>query len=371
MGKFLKMKYNDFMNIFPLEQAHALAAWYDHHKRALPWRDTGDPYAVWISEIMLQQTRIEAVKPKYTAFMKALPDINSLAEVEEDDLMKLWEGLGYYSRARNLKKCAVVLKEQYDSHLPADYDALRKLPGIGPYTAGAIASIAFGLPCPAVDGNVLRVLARLHNDGSDVRAKAVHDQAEEKIKAVFASDSTPAFVASFNQGLMELGEVICLPNGTPLCSDCPLFSSCQANLYHTTDHIPYRSPLQKRKIEKKTVLVIRDGDAFLLHKRDPHGLLASLYEFPSFPGWLSEKEAVEKVSELGTEVLQIHPLMDARHIFTHLEWHMKGYEVRVSNIHEIRMERCTFATIKELHHMAVPSAFDTYMKYYDLRDQRD
>lgn len=359
------------MNEFRMEDAAALADWYDRSKRSLPWRDTGDPYAVWISEIMLQQTRIEAVKPKYMAFMKELPDIDALAEVSDDRLMKLWEGLGYYSRARNLKKCAIVLKENYGSRLPADDKALRKLPGIGPYTAGAIASIAYGLPCPAVDGNVLRVLARYHDDPSDVRQKEVHNRAEQEVLSVFAKNSTPSFVSSFNQALMELGEVICLPHGSPLCPSCPLSSACLSHLHGTVDHIPYRSALKERKIQNKTVLVLRDGSTFLLHKRADRGLLAGLYEFLTIDGWMNEKEIVHYAEELGAEVLQIHVLPEARHVFTHLEWHMKGYEVKVSNVHDIRMERCRFATEKELAGMAVPSAFNTYMKYYDLRDQRD
>ena len=358
------------MSEFAMSDACRLCDWYDHNKRSLPWRDTGNPYAVWISEIMLQQTRIEAVKEKYTAFMKELPDITALAEVSDDRLMKLWEGLGYYSRARNLKKCAIVLKEQYGAKLPADYTMLRKLPVIVPYTAGAIASIAFGLPCAAVDGNVLRVLARYHNDGSDVRLKEVHDAAEKEICSVFSNNSSSAFVSSFNQGLMELGEVICLPHGNPLCKQCPLTASCQAHQLHTTDHIPYRSALRQRKIQQKTVLVLRDGNTFLLHKRPSHGLLAGLYEFLTLDGWMKEKDCIRYVEKLGAEVLQIHPLPEAKHVFTHLEWHMKAYEIRVSNVHAIQMENCHFATEKELAGMAVPSAFNTYMKYYDLRDQR-
>ena len=355
------------MSEFAMSDACRLCDWYDHNKRSLPWRDTGNPYAVWISEIMLQQTRIEAVKEKYTAFMKELPDITALAEVSDDRLMKLWEGLGYYSRARNLKKCAIVLKEQYGAKLPADYTMLRKLPGIGPYTAGAIASIAFGLPCAAVDGNVLRVLARYHNDGSDVRLKEVHDAAEKEICSVFSNNSSSAFVSSFNQGLMELGATLCGPNEPPHCEHCPLQTTCLAHLHNRTDNIPFRSSLKQRRIVQRTLLIIRCADTFLLQKRPATGLLAGLYEFPGIDQWISENEAVHEAERrFQVQILRIRRLPDAVHVFSHVEWHMRAYELTAADLEE--ESGLLFLTKKELQNYAVPSAFKAYIQYYEPED---
>ena len=349
-----------------IEDAGKLCAWYETNKRALPWRDTGDPYHVWISEIMLQQTRIEAVKPKYEQFIRELPDIASLSECDDDLLMRLWEGLGYYSRARSLKKCAKVLANEYDSKLPEDYDALKKLPGIGPYTAGAIASIAFHIPVPAVDGNVLRILARINADHNDIRNTENKNRLAAMLEDVYCSNID---AGSFNQGLMELGQTLCLPNGTPLCGQCPWQNICRAHRQNLTDEIPYRSPLKPRKEVKRTILVIRDGSSFLLHRRPEKGLLAGLYEFCGYDGWLSQKEALKAAEDLGLQPLRIRKLADSVHIFTHLKWHMHAYEIAVAGIDTLIDESYVLADKKELAHLAVPSAFKTYTDWYALRDQ--
>ncbi|MBQ1809987.1 MAG: A/G-specific adenine glycosylase, partial [Erysipelotrichaceae bacterium] len=237
------------------EDARTLAVWYRENKRPLPWRDTGDPYHVWISEIMLQQTRIEAVKEKYLRFMKELPDIASLAECPEDDLMRLWEGLGYYSRARNLKKCAQLLIKEYDGRLPADYEKLVSLPGIGPYTAGAVASIAFGLPCPAVDGNVMRVISRRCGIREDVRLPSTEKAVRELLLPLYQDVRS----GDLNQGLMELGETLCLPKDRFRCAACPLREHCFAFRNDLTSQIPFRSASKRRRIVKRTLAVIRLG----------------------------------------------------------------------------------------------------------------
>ncbi|MEE8807129.1 MAG: A/G-specific adenine glycosylase [Lactimicrobium sp.] len=351
-----------------LNDAVLLAAWYQDHKRDLPWRDTGSPYHVWVSEIMLQQTRIEAVKPKYERFMQELPDIASLAECPEDKLMKLWEGLGYYARARNLKKCAIVLMKEYQGRLPADYDALLHLPGIGPYTAGAIASISFGIAVPAVDGNVLRVLSRYGENTADVRLPSVHQEAEQIVKNIFSQKHDPSFVKAFNQGLMELGETLCIPNGTPACSQCPLSAECLACCHGSWDRIPVRSALGQRKIVERTLYIIRDGKSFLLHKRPGRGLLAGLYEFPGINGFQDEKAVLRQVEKLGLVPLHIRTLPEAKHIFTHLEWHMHAYEVMCAETDLTLRDDWTLATKKELADLAVPSAFKTYLDWYSLHD---
>lgn len=350
-----------------IEDAHALTIWYDKNKRDLPWRDTGNPYDVWISEIMLQQTRIEAVKPKFALFKENFPDISSLAVCSEDHLLRVWEGLGYYSRARNLRKCAIVLAEKYDGKLPQTYEELLSLPGIGPYTAGAIASIAYGQKAAAADGNVLRVLARCFADKRDIRDIHVHKEYTNEILDLFERDPSLS-VSSFNQGLMELGEVICLPNGAPQCHICPLSRSCKAYLYKCTDTIPCRSSLKQRKIVNRTLLVIRDNDSFVLHKRKSSGLLASLYEFIGIDGTITKEQAVQEAEKLGFTALHIKQLPSSKHVFTHLEWHMQAFEIQTAQITSLPDETYRLSSKKELTNMAVPSAFKTYIQYYSLRD---
>ncbi len=363
---FLNRKYNDGMAV-NRETADRIIEWYRVNKRTLPWRDTGDPYKVWISEIMLQQTRIEAVRGRYLEFMQELPDIPALAAVSDDRLMRLWEGMGYYSRARNLKKCAITVMEEYDGHLPADYEKLKKLPGIGPYTAGAIASIAFGIPVPAVDGNVMRVIARLEEIRDDIRSTETKKLIERKITDLFeAYDLSGENVSLFNQGIMELGETVCLPNGKPHCSECTLSDHCAAHCKNETDDIPFRSALKKRKIVERTLLIIRDGDHFLLQKRPENGLLAGLYEFPGVDGHLSESEALKKAEDHQAVPVRIKRLPDSKHVFSHLEWHMIAYEILTEEITDVKDG--ILITKKELAHKAVPSAFKTYTDWYQLRD---
>jgi A/G-specific adenine glycosylase len=352
-----------------INTAEEIVHWYDKNKRSLPWRDTNNPYDVWLSEIMLQQTRIDAVKPKYELFKKNLPDIASLAACEDDALMRLWEGLGYYSRARNLKKCANALVEQYAGKLPAAYDALIKLPGIGPYTAGAISSIAYDMPVPAVDGNVLRVLARYFGIKDDVRNEAVKKKIQDTIQDLYETKQKKGFFSSFNQGLMEIGEVVCVPNGAPHCDACPLQEKCICCKKKLYEEIPYRSSLKERKIIERTLLILRDGDSFLLHKRDEKGLLAGLYEFIGIDETLNEKQALKEAERMGAVPVRITHLPEAKHIFTHLEWYMHAYEIQVEQIEQLKIDHCILANKKELASLAIPSAFKTYINWYSLRDQ--
>ncbi|MBQ6367991.1 MAG: A/G-specific adenine glycosylase [Erysipelotrichaceae bacterium] len=363
------MEYNRAVNPFRLEDAAALCAWYRENKRALPWRDTGDPYDVWISEIMLQQTRIEAVREKYLRFKKELPDIPSLAACKEDELMRLWEGLGYYSRARNLKKCAEKLVQEYDGLLPADHQKLLSLPGIGPYTAGAIASIAFGLPCPAIDGNVLRVLTRFCGITEDVRLPATENAVREQLLPLYGNDVSSG---DLNQGLMELGETLCLPKDNPHCENCPLQKHCFASQNGMTTKIPFRSSLKRRRIIKRTLTVIRQGDRFLLKKRPAKGLLAGLYEFPGIDEELGIHDLEERMKEAGLEIASIFPLPSGIHVFSHLEWHMQAYEVNVTGIGEnFKGEDWLLLSREELQEKAIPSAFRTWVKHYSLRKEAE
>ncbi len=342
-----------------------LIQWYKLNKRALPWRDTGSAYDVWISEIMLQQTRIEAVKPKYQLFKETFPTIESLAHADDDLLMRVWEGLGYYSRARNLKKCAQLLVKEYHSELPKDYDELIQLPGIGPYTAGAISSIAYKKPHSAVDGNVMRVITRIFEIKDDIRDVKLKKEIEEFITRFLENDHEIS--SDFNQALMELGEVICIPNGLPKCESCPISNDCLAHNHNTTSQIPYRSALNKRKIIERTLLIIRDGDKFLIHRRKNTGLLAGLYEFIGIDSKLTKKEIITILENNDIHPIHIKKLPDSKHIFTHLEWHMNAYEISVEQIETLTKEDFLLLNKNELSSKAIPSAFKKYIEYYMLR----
>lgn len=302
-----------------------LLQWYPDHHRDLPWRRTRDPYAIWVSEIMLQQTRVAAVIPYYERFMNELPDVSALAAVSDDRLNLLWQGLGYYSRAKNLKRAAQIVCERYAGRMPNTYQALLSLPGIGSYTAGAIASIAYGERVPAVDGNVLRVYTRLLNDPSDVADPAVKSRVFDALKAVMPPDA-----GAFNQALMELGATVCVPNGQPLCETCPLKGICKAREEGTAGLLPNKRPKKPRSIENRTVFALYDARAPLLLKRPDRGLLAGLYELPNVSGTLSTDEALEWMTAHG-----LHPLggllsYSAKHVFTHIEWHMRVYAASVA-----------------------------------------
>ncbi len=335
-----------------------LLSWYASARRALPWRENTDPYRVWLSEIMLQQTRIEAVIPYYARFLAACPTIRQLAEMEDDRLMKLWEGLGYYSRARNLKRAAIAILEQYDGHLPASYEELLLLPGIGEYTAGAIASIAYGLPEPAVDGNVLRVITRVTGDVRDIAKQSTKASVRAALKAIYPSGSS---ASELTQAIMELGEQLCLPGGTPRCEECPLGAFCRARAEHMTDRIPVKSPSRARKIQQRTILLLlREDGAVALRRRPEKGLLAGLWEFPGLEGHMPEAELATYLEEQGITVKRMTRLSDAEHIFTHIEWHMQGYLI---HCHAAADAPFVFAGAAELEHQyALPTAFSAFRR---------
>ncbi len=339
-----------------------LLSWYDKGRRILPWREDATPYHVWVSEIMLQQTRVEAVKPYYDRFMKALPDIAHLAQAGEEELLKLWEGLGYYNRVRNLKKAAQVIIEEYDGIMPEEYDDLIKLPGIGSYTAGAVSSIACGRKVPAVDGNVLRVLARLRGDGSDISKQSVRAAIEEEL-SISMPEERPG---DFNQALMELGAMVCIPTGMPHCTECPWESFCIAHRQGRELDFPYKTPKKPRVIEEKTVLVIKDENKAALRKRPESGLLAGMYEFPCLEGRLAGRQVLEYLKEEGLSVLKIEPLGDSKHIFTHKEWHMTGYAVKVDELAENKNSgNMIFVEQQEAKdRYPIPSAYRAYIQNF-------
>ncbi len=315
--------------------AQPLLSWYDKNRRILPWREDPSPYHVWVSEIMLQQTRVEAVKAYYDRFMKALPDIASLAGANDEELLKLWEGLGYYNRVRNLKKAAVVIMEEYGGVMPSEYEELLKLPGIGSYTAGAVSSIAYGKRAPAVDGNVLRVLARLKGDGRDISLPAVRAEITKELWRDMESERP----GDFNQALMELGALVCIPVGAPRCAECPWEGLCAAHREKKELDFPVKTPKKPRTVEEKTVLVILDENRAALRKRPEGGLLGGMYEFPCLGGHLSGDQVLAYLKGEGLSVLKIEKLPDSRHIFTHKEWRMIGYAVRVDELEKYNAKK--------------------------------
>lgn len=333
-----------------------LLPWYEQNKRDLPWRQTRDPYRVWVSEIMLQQTRVEAVLGYYRRFLSALPDIQALAAVEDDVLLKLWEGLGYYNRARNLKKAAQVIVSEHGGVFPKDYDAIRTLPGIGPYTAGAIGSICFGLPTPAVDGNVLRVFARL----TALEDSIDKDQTKKSVTAALEQVYQTGHCAALTQSLMELGACVCLPNGAPKCALCPLQDDCLAYRNKNWTKFPVRSEKKGRRIEHRAVPVLRCGDRYAIRQRPKTGLLAGLWEFPGellSPETTDEfalQTALKFAETAGAKPRELLQETGYIHIFTHIEWHMHVFLFECA-----AMPDCfTWATKDELERtFALPSAF--------------
>ncbi len=343
-----------------------LLAWYRENARDLPWRHTKDPYKIWVSEIMLQQTRVEAVKPYYARFLEALPDVYALANAPEEQLLKLWEGLGYYSRVRNMQKAARTVVDTYDGRFSADLSQLQKLTGIGEYTAGAIASIAFGIPAPAVDGNVMRVVARLTGDRRDIFDPALKKE-YGKLLAPHVSITDPS---SYNQGLIELGATVCLPKSGAQCHLCPLAEQCTANREGTVDEIPASKQQNPRKIDQRTILIIQSDREVLVEKRPNKGLLAGLWQLPSMDGHKTEAEVLSYAERLGLDVIRIEPLPAAKHIFTHIEWQMIGYRLILSALSEIP-DGTVCASLERLEtEYPLPSAFSAYLPHLKKKKQK-
>ena len=346
------------------QMAEPLVTWYRENKRELPWRGIKDPYRIWVSEIMLQQTRVEAVKPFYDRFLRALPDVKALAKAPEDELLKLWEGLGYYNRVRNMQKAAVQIMEKHDGKFPNDFESIRNLTGIGNYTAGAIGSFAFDIPKPAVDGNVLRVVTRLTESYEDIMKQSVRTKMEEELESVIPKDAA----GDFNQGLIELGATVCVPNGAPKCEMCPLAHLCCAYQNGTAEELPVKKKAKERRIEKRTVLIMQDGDCVAIRKRSKKGLLAGLYEFPNVDGHLTENEVIAYSKQIGLSPLRIKKLGPAKHIFSHVEWHMIGYRIHVDELEKSCTEDLLFVRPEEIEkEYPIPAAFEGYTKYVDIK----
>ena len=341
-----------------------LVNWYRENKRDLPWRHNPDAYRVWISEIMLQQTRVEAVKGYYDRFLKALPTVKDLAEAEEDKLLKLWEGLGYYNRVRNMQKAAQQIMVDHAGRFPDTYEEILQLKGIGNYTAGAISAFAYGIPKPAVDGNVLRVISRITGSYEDIMKQSVRKKIESALEQVIPTDAA----SDFNQGLIELGAIVCVPNGGPKCEQCPVKEYCIAHAENLTAEIPVKKKAKARKIEERTVLIFKDGKQIAIRKRPAKGLLAGLYEFPNLEGKFSMDEVTEYSKEIGLIPVRVQKLPEAKHIFSHIEWHMIGYEVIVDELEKTNEKGFLFIHPEQIKkEYSIPSAFEKYTEYAGIR----
>lgn len=351
-----------------------LLDWYDSNARTLVWRDNPTPYFVWISEIMLQQTRVEAVKSYFNRFISVLPDIEALATVDEEKLLKLWEGLGYYNRARNLQKAAKIIMTKYHGQMPVSFEEILTLPGIGSYTAGAISSIAFGLRQPAVDGNVLRVMKRLAASYDDITKASVKKELEQDLREIMPQHRP----GDFNQAIMELGATVCIPNGKPLCDKCPIMHLCNGLQQGIHMEIPKKPPKKPRKLEEKTILLIERNNEYALRKRDDQGLLAGMWELPHLEGKLTTSQLDEKLHKEGFRNYTVDSLGEAKHIFSHIEWRMNGYHVRIeattvneatNNIYEIEYPNTSkdaflWASKEEIDsEYSLPTAFKAYRNY--------
>lgn len=377
--------------------AEPLLEWFCGHARVLPWREEPTPYRVWISEIMLQQTRVEAVKPYFERFTAALPDVAALAECPEDKLLKLWEGLGYYNRVRNLQKAAIQVMTEYGGVIPAEYEQLLKLKGVGHYTGGAVASIAYGKYVPAVDGNVLRILTRVAADDTDIMKQSFRTEVERELSGMMAGLVIPDFLqkklrdenvpGALNQAMMELGATVCVPNGAPLCEECPWQENCQARMLGRIEELPVKSRAKARKIEKRTVLILRDGEKTAICRRPEKGLLAGLYELPNVAGELTAEQVLELVKRMDYAPIRIQKLENAKHIFSHIEWHMSGYAVLVEEagmrgtegVEQNPDSKTLGASAGEDRGLifvdavdageryAIPSAFAAYAKYMNIK----
>lgn len=330
--------------------------WYQQNKRNLPWRIDQDPYHIWISEIMLQQTRIEAVINYYKKFMEEIPSISFLADIEEDKLLKLWEGLGYYSRARNLKKAAQMIQNEYHGVFPTTYQELVKLPGIGDYTASAISSICFNEKQATIDGNVLRVYTRLKNDFSNIDLLNTKKRIQKEI-----INKLPVNSGAFNEALMELGETICIPNGTPQCEICPIKKYCIAYAKNTYSELPKRNPKIEKKELEYTVLLFKKDNQFIIQKREQPGILTKMWEFPNVEGHLTIKKIknyLEEFYSLSLDKIKIKKSISTTHIFTHQKWKMISYIIEVEDLPN-KIWKTEEEIIEEY---AIPTAFQPFIK---------
>lgn len=344
------MKTTDFIY---KQLPDTLLPWYKQNARELPWRKDTEPYHVWLSEIMLQQTRVEAVRTYYLRFLEQLPTIHTLAEAQESQLFKLWEGLGYYNRARNLQKAARVIETQYDGCFPNKYEDIRALPGIGPYTAGAIASICFNQPCAAVDGNVLRIITRMTENNAPIDYTQTKTEIAAKLEKVYPKNAC----GQFTQALMELGAMVCTPK-SPKCTECPANGFCRAYANGTVLQYPVKQPKKDKRLEERTVFLLQYEDSYALTKRTENGLLSGLWQLPNVPGKMDVNRALQTADAFGVQPVELFKQMHRVHIFTHIKWQMTCYHILCAE----KTPDFVWATAQEIQTTyALPTAFRMFL----------
>lgn len=340
---------------------NTLLPWYKQNARKLPWRRDTEPYHVWLSEIMLQQTRVEAVRAYYLRFLEQLPDIKTLAEAPESQLLKLWEGLGYYNRARNLQKAASVIMEQYNGHFPNQYEDIRHLPGIGPYTAGAIASICFNQPYAAVDGNVLRIITRMTENDAPIDSIQTKNEIAAQLEKIYPK----AECGQFTQALMELGATVCTPK-SPKCSECPANGFCRAYANDTVLRYPIKQPKKDKRLEDRTVFLLECEGRYALTKRTEGGLLSGLWQLPNVLGRLDDSHALQTADTFGVQPVELYKKTHRVHIFTHIKWQMTCYHILCAK----QAPDFVWASAHEIETTyALPTAFRMFFEdYHEAKD---
>ena len=352
-------KINDWQNLKTEdinELQHALISWFEKNHRQMPWRETINPYYTWISEVMLQQTRVDTVIPYFLRFIDKFPTVKQLAKADEEEVLRLWAGLGYYSRAKNIHRGAKLICEVYDGKIPENQKELLKIPGIGSYTAGAILSIAYGKPAAAVDGNVMRVFSRLFLVYADISEGSTKKEMEKLGEAVVSANNPSAF----NQGLMELGALICTPN-SPKCSSCPLSFICRARRAGVQESLPVKKKKEAVKSVNMELGLLQKGDKVLLTKRPPEGLLANLWALPAVEGTADGNAGRSIVMELqesyGIETSDPEPVVEKSHVFTHMKWNMQLFRLKLLSMSDIDYPEIQWVSLKEIDQYAIPTAF--------------
>lgn len=348
------------------ELVQKLLFWFYEAKRDLPWRQNKNPYYIWVSEIMLQQTRVDTVKPYFERFIARFPDIETLSNANEDEVLKYWEGLGYYSRARNLLLAAREVKAKYGGVIPDDEERIRTLKGIGPYTMGAILSIAYDKPVPAVDGNVLRVISRIFAIEKDIAKPSTRKEIEELVRSIIPK-SDPS---GFNQALMELGALICLPR-TPKCSICPVEHLCVAREEGKEQRLPIKEKKESKKDVHLVTIVLFCNDKVLIRQRLEETLLKNLWEFPSWQ--INDKkqgidfELLQTLLDYGIHVEEVEYLGRITHIFSHLRWNMAVYMADVTLLEmDLPSIHYRWVNIEELQNYAFPVPYQKVMNLANL-----
>ena len=339
------------------EFTQAVMTWFSENQRDLPWRKDQDPYHIWVSEIMLQQTRVEAVREYYRRWMEALPTVRDLAESEEETLLKLWQGLGYYNRVRNMQKAAKIIMEEHDGKFPGQYDEIRKLPGIGDYTAGAISSNCFDERVAAIDGNVLRVMSRLTEDDSDILKQSTRRRYAQMLAEIYP----PKDCGKFTQGMIEIGAIVCVPNGLPKCEICPIRAFCGAAAHRTFTRYPVKAAKKERKLIEMTVFILQCGDKIAVQKRDAKGILAGLYQYPNLERRLTAAQAMQQAEAWGCMPTGLQRQSEYKHIFTHVEWYMTGYYITCDSETDGPAQDWIWANAAQMEaEIPLPSAFQYF-----------